>query len=149
MPLTFADITQTKRFEDGGVWIEIRTCLTAHDMDIIEDLMLRQRVPLALNDGEQPMTELLTNVARSNRAMFDLLVEGWSLSDGKPTAAQYDRLDVASRNWVIDCVNEAREIGQQRVEGNGRSPARRKSGRTSSPEEASPSGSTSPKKSRA
>lgn len=146
MPLSFADAKKTKRYEDGAAWLELKTQLSANDVDVLEDLKALQRVPLAPLQGQSPAIEIVSQEARANRGCFDLLAVAWCVTGEKPTAADYDKLDEASRAWVIDCLKDAQTISRARVEGNDKSSSPQpETGPDSSAEAANPSGTRSPR----
>src|SRR5581483_7794632 len=146
------DTSQTQRFEDGTAWIELRTRLTKRDEDVINDLNSNYRLPPELfgidtATDSDPAVEVKSNITRTNRTLFELLVVGWSLSDEKPTAADYDELDTASGRWVDECVAEARRIGRERAEGKAISRKRPRSSRGSSASAAKSTSKRSPRRS--
>jgi hypothetical protein len=139
LPLRRADVSKTKRFEDEDAFLVLRTRLNAHDLDTINDLSSNYRLPASMlvagvqgPEGE-PQVEFRGNAREINRSLFALLSVEWSLSDGKPTAVQYDELDRDSKQWVDDCVQEALKEGRERAEGNPPSSARQNGSRNSSP----------------
>jgi hypothetical protein len=148
MPLKLADTSKVETFRDGSSWITLRTQITKEIQDTVNDLNSHYRLPAAafgLADGPAEAdagVELRTNSRAINRTLFELLVVEWSLSDDKPTAADYDQLTSESGKWVDKCVTDALAKGRGRVEGNGRSPSRRKGSRTTSP--AAPRSSSKP-----
>lgn len=151
MPLNRTDTSKTQRFEDGAAWLELRTRLTKHDEDVIADLNSHYRLPAGLFGGTateaDPAVEVRTNLTATNRTLFELLAVAWSISDERPTAADYDTLDQASGRWVDECVNEARKIGEKRAEGKSISRGRQSDLPASSPTEGASRSTRSQRKS--
>jgi hypothetical protein len=152
MPLQRADVTKTERFEDAGAWLELRTRLTKRDNDIISDLNSHYRLPAGLfgiksGEDSDPSVEVRGNLTQTNRTLFDLLAIGWSITDEKPTAADYDTLDPDSGNWVDECITKALKAGRARAEGKATSTASAKDSPGSSRSAGRSRSKTSPTKS--
>jgi Flp pilus assembly secretin CpaC len=134
MPLAFADTSKKQRFEDGDVWIELRTELTKHDSDVLAEFQQNYRIDAALFAGDPEadrQVELRARLVEANRTMFSLLALSWSLGKDKPSSDDYDRLDVDSGAWIDRCVSEVIAGHRKRAEGNARTPRRRSGSRGS------------------
>src|SRR4051794_6212321 len=106
MPLKRADLSDTRRFDDGEDFLVLRTVLTAHERDMLADLQQNYRMDagaLAGDPDADRTIEMCSRVAATNRWLFGVLAVDWSL-DGEPTADGYDKLDEESGSWVNDCV---------------------------------------------
>ncbi len=53
--------------------------------------------------------EVQTREARAYMVLFGTICEGWSKGDGKPSFADYDKLDTASGRWVNECIDKVVE----------------------------------------
>lgn len=127
MPLARADTSASKRFEDGDAWLVLRTELTKRDKDQIADLAQHYKLDARLLAGDANAdqgVEIAARAADTNRTLFALLAVSWSLSEGKPTAEDYDTLSEASGEWVDGCIGEILAERARRAEGNGRSRSR-------------------------
>lgn len=125
MALRKVDRETTRRFEDDGDWIELRTQLSKGDADELIDIANSRRV-----SAEEGM-EFVSRLAAGNRRLFEILIVDWSL-DEKPTGQAYAELDGESGAWVDRCIAELLEERRARAEGNSRSNKRRPSSRSSS-----------------
>ena len=128
MPLRTADLTSTRRFEDGQDWLVLRTGgLTKGESDRLNDLTGALMVdPTAF--GAPPgsaaaRVEIERRTAEANRALFALLCTEWSL-DTPPTGEAYDGLDLESGQWVDGCIEEILRERRERAEGKARSSKR-------------------------
>lgn len=129
----FADQEKTKRYTvDGGAWVELRIAFSKADDAIITDNSGVVRV--LTDDG----IALRSQAAAGDRRIFALLAVGWSFSEGKPTAADYDRLSAVTGKWVDDCLADAIQIGRGEIEGKESSPETPSVLPDSSPVEESP-----------
>ncbi|HZV74585.1 MAG TPA: hypothetical protein VFF79_12780 [Conexibacter sp.] len=130
MPLAKVDRDQTRRFTDGDAWLVLRTQLSAHESNAVEDLSSRVSIDAraAAGDGNvDPRVEFRGSVAEVRKALFGYLVHSWSLGDS-PIVEDYADLDSASGAWVNDCMDKVLAERAKRAEGNGRSTRRRSSG---------------------
>ena len=134
MPLRKADLTSTRKFEDGQDWLVLRVGgLTKGEADHLNDLTGALKIdPAALAGapgGVAAKLEIERRTAEANRALFELLCLEWSLEDA-PTGEAYSGLDDESGRWVDDCIEQVLRERRERAEKNARSskkPARRAS----------------------
>jgi hypothetical protein len=115
LPLRKADVTQTRRFEDGDDWLVIRTELTKGESDLVKDLSSALRP--ASEDGLIVAVEVQQHVAEANRKLFDILAEDWSLG-GECTGQAYSALDEESGRWIDECIGEVLQARRERAEKN-------------------------------
>jgi hypothetical protein len=123
MPLRKADITNSKRFEDGQDWIVLRVGgLTKGESDQLRDLTAAFKMDpraFAGEDDQAAMVEINNRVAQANRALFEILCVDWSL--GEVSGAAYSELDEESGRWVDEQIAEVLAERRKRAEGNGSS----------------------------
>ena len=125
MPLRKADVTGTKRFEDGEEWLELRVELTKGEGDRLRDLTASYRLPAdVIGTADAASVEIRQRVAEGNRALFDFLAVAWSLPD-EPTAATYAALDEESGRWVDECIEAVLHERRERAVKNGRTSKKR------------------------
>jgi hypothetical protein len=138
MPLNMVDRASTRRFEDGDDWIELRTALSKHDSDALDELRSNYRVDAgALAGIPTREIEMRSHLVDFNRRAFELLCVAWSL-DVAPTANEYDKLDVPSGQWVDQCVSDVIVQRAARAEGKSSESPQPDSSPPSQPEEAEP-----------
>lgn len=147
MPLTRADLTKTRKFEDGESWLVLRTQLTKHDADVVAELNNNFRVDAGALAGvvdADRSVELRSRLVDTNRTLFALLVVEWSAGDN-PTASDYDVLDEDSGAWVDKCISEVLVERRKRAEKNVTTDDETPKGSGgSSPEEDAPTPDNSP-----
>ena len=125
MPLRKADVTGTKRFEDGEEWLELRLELTKGEADRLRDLTASYRLPAdVIGTADAASVEIRQRVAEGNRALFEFLAIAWSLEDD-PTGAAYATLDEDSGKWVDECIATVLRERRERAEKNGRTSKKR------------------------
>lgn len=134
MPLRKADLTSTKRFEDGTDWLVLRSGgLSKGEADLVSDLTGALKLdPQALSgqpEDVQQSIEIEKRTAQANRVLFEILCVEWSLGDVSGEA--YSELDNESGQWVDECIGE---ILRERRESAKKKPAssRKRSARGSS-----------------
>lgn len=110
MPLRKADVTKTRRFEDGDDWLLIRTEITKSEADAVAD------ASSALKAGMTGV-EVVQQTALANRRLFEILAEDWSLG-GECTGEAYSTLDEDSGRWVDECIAEVLRERRERAEKN-------------------------------
>lgn len=134
MPLRKADLTSTRKFEDGQDWLVLRVGgLTKGEADRLNDLtgaMMIDPEAFGQPDGTNRKIEIERRTAEANRALFELLCTEWSL-EGAPNGDAYDGLDLESGQWIDECISEVLRERRERAEKKGPSAAKR-SGRASS-----------------
>jgi hypothetical protein len=134
MPLRKADMTSTRKFEDGSDFIVLRVGgLTKGESDRLRDLTASFRMdPGALVADPEAAASIEVNnrVAQANQALFLILCTEWSA--GPVTAQAYAELDEESGRWVDECIAEVLKERRERAEKNGRSPRKRSARGTSS-----------------
>lgn len=115
MPLRKADLSATRKFEDGDAWMVLRTGgLTKGEADHLADLTSSLGVnPAALADASVAQLEVKRHTAAGNRALFELLCLDWSL--GEVSGEAYSALDQDSGEWVDQCILEVIRERQQRA----------------------------------
>ena len=132
MPLRKADLTSTRRFEDGKDWIVLRVGgLTKAEADHVADLSAALKIDPQALAGESPEVgasiEIEKHTHQANRALIEILCDSWSLKDDDgnaiPVSAQaYSDLDNESGQWVDKCISEVLAERRKRAEGNVPSP---------------------------
>jgi hypothetical protein len=123
MPLRKADLTSTRRFEDGNDWLVLRVGgLTKGESDHLADLTRAMKVSQEALTGAPDLAsmEIEMRTADANRALFALLCVEWSV--GAVTGEAYSELDEESGRWVDECLAEVLQERRARAEGNGGSP---------------------------
>lgn len=124
MPLRKADLTTTKKFEDGDDWMVLRVGgLSKGESDRVRDLTAAYSMDPSVLAGEiteqSAKIEVNNRVAEANRALFAILCTDWSLGDVNSQA--YAALDEESGRWVDECIGEVLAARRERAEGNARS----------------------------
>lgn len=115
MPLRKADLTATKKFEDGDAWLVLRTQLTKGEGDTVRDLTAGYRLEQG-NTPDEMQVEISNRVADANRALFEILCVEWSL--GEVSGQAYADLDNESGQWVDECIQEVLRERRARAEKN-------------------------------
>lgn len=137
MPLRKADTSETRRFEDGEDWLELRVALNKHEADLLLDMTQSYRVDAGALTGDpdaDQRVELFGQSAGANRWLFGVLAVAWSYGKDKPTATDYDEFDEQSGAWVDRCINEVLAERRRRAEGKARSSAKPSARRRKQPE---------------
>ena len=118
MPLRKADLTTTKRFEDGADWLVLRVGgLTKGEADHVSDLTGALKIDPQAFAGSPDVAasiEIEKRTAQANRLLFEILCSEWSL--GEVTGVAYSELDNASGQWVDKCIAEVLEEHRKRAE---------------------------------
>lgn len=126
MPLRQADISATRRFEDGDAWLVLRVNLTKGESDAIRDAAMGYSLRPGDLAGKTPeeaaAVEITNRTAAANRKLFEILCDSWSL--GEVSGDAYSRLDDESGEWVDECIQEVLAERRKRAEKNGRSSAK-------------------------
>lgn len=129
MPLRRADLTNTRRFDDGDSYLVLRVGgLTKGEADRMRDAQAALRIDAASvaggDAGRAAMVEIDQRTAAANRLLFDILAVDWSL-DGNPTGESYAALDQESGEWVDECIAKVLSERRERAEKNVRSSRKR------------------------
>jgi hypothetical protein len=141
MPLRKADVTGTKRFEDGEDWLELRLELSKGESDRLRDLTASYRLPAdQVGTADAGSVEIRQRIAEGNRALFEFLAVAWSLPD-ELSGAGYAALDEESGRWVDECIETVLRERRERAVKNGRS-SKKRTGRGSSSARAAASATT-------
>lgn len=120
MPLRRTDLNNTRRFEDGDAWLELRVGgLTKSEADEVRDAQAALRV-----DAASATAEINQRTAAANRLLFSILAVAWSL-DGEPDGEAYSLLDEESGNWVDECIEQVLRERRERAEKKPRSSRKR------------------------
>lgn len=92
-----------------GHWIRIRIPRSRGDVDAVADFT--QSLVVLGDNGDGAKWE--QRIARGNRAVFELLVDGWSF-DREANGASYTELTGWSGEWVSACLADAVRKGTAR-----------------------------------
>lgn len=129
MPLRTADMTSTRRFEDGDDYLVLRVGgLTKGEADRLHDITAAYKIDPSLLAGvadpqQAARIEIDQRTMQANQALFALLVVEWSLPQ-EPTGQAYADLDQESGNWVDECIGEVLRERQKRAVKNAPSSAK-------------------------
>lgn len=130
MPLREVNLSDTRRFEDDGQYLVLRTQLSKHEGDRVSDASRQYHLDPATAEGDDAALEISTRTAEANALLFEILAVEWSLSS-EPTAGAYRRLDEESGRWVDTCIETVLQERRARAEKNAPSSKRRSKPATS------------------